>query len=229
MAADGTPSEALDRCLGGISGCRAHIGNGPGISSSGSPASATSASGPGRRRRGSRSPAFSPQAGSSKSVTAFAERATQLSVCHCSRRRVATPPLPQGYTCGTRAGAARRSHGLPIFGGNDMPAGRSSGMRKLPVASVETNIPGVHSFVPPPRGLDLATASQATLLRHGVFFRRPMPGGAAEVRAVGEVRHRDLDARQFRAACLRADEQAAAWFRTNPTATGSRPPGVIGL
>jgi hypothetical protein len=42
---------------------------------------------------------------------------------------------------------------------------------------------------------------------------------AAEVRAVGAVRHRDLDGRQFRAACLRADEQAA----TQPEGTGRIP------
>ena len=56
-----------------------------------------------------------------------------------------------------------------------MATKRSSKARKLPVESVETNIEGVYSFVPPPRGIDLTTASRATLLKHGILFRRPDP------------------------------------------------------
>ncbi len=53
-------------------------------------------------------------------------------------------------------------------------AGRRSSMPgQLPVESVETNIEGVFSFVPPPKGLNLMTASRPTLLKHGIFFQPP--------------------------------------------------------
>jgi hypothetical protein len=48
-------------------------------------------------------------------------------------------------------------------------------MRRLPFDSVETNIKGVYSLVPPPRGRDLLNADRATLLKHGVLVRRPDP------------------------------------------------------
>jgi hypothetical protein len=47
--------------------------------------------------------------------------------------------------------------------------------RKRPFELVPTNLKGVYSFVPPPKGVDLTTASRRTLIRHGVLMRRPDP------------------------------------------------------
>jgi Peptidase A4 family len=57
---------------------------------------------------------------------------------------------------------------------------RSSKPGQLPVESVETNIEGVYSFVPPPRGVNLISASRPTLLKHGIFF--PPPDSESEPR-----------------------------------------------
>ena len=46
---------------------------------------------------------------------------------------------------------------------------------KHPYALIPTNLNGVHSFVPPPKGTDLTKTSRATLMKHGVLMRRPDP------------------------------------------------------
>lgn len=45
--------------------------------------------------------------------------------------------------------------------------------QKLPFNLIPTNIEGVHSFVPPPKGIDLTRADRKTLLKHGIWLRRP--------------------------------------------------------
>ena len=45
--------------------------------------------------------------------------------------------------------------------------------QKLPFNLIPTNLEGVHSFVPPPKGTDLTKADQETLLKHGLWMRRP--------------------------------------------------------
>ena len=46
---------------------------------------------------------------------------------------------------------------------------------KLPFDLMPTSIEGVYSFVPPPKGIDLRSASRRTLLKHGILMRRPDP------------------------------------------------------
>jgi hypothetical protein len=48
--------------------------------------------------------------------------------------------------------------------------------RSLPYEVVPTNIPGAYTSPPVPEEVDLATASTATLLSHGIPFRRPVEG-----------------------------------------------------
>jgi len=45
----------------------------------------------------------------------------------------------------------------------------------LPFELRPTNIEGVYSFVPPPKGFDHRTASNATLIKHGILVPRPDP------------------------------------------------------
>jgi hypothetical protein len=47
--------------------------------------------------------------------------------------------------------------------------------KTLPFELRPTNIEGVYSFVPPPKGLDHRTVSNATLIKHGILVRRPDP------------------------------------------------------
>ncbi|HXW62338.1 MAG TPA: G1 family glutamic endopeptidase, partial [Candidatus Acidoferrales bacterium] len=49
------------------------------------------------------------------------------------------------------------------------------GKDKLPFDLVPTSMKGVYSFVPPPKNVDLTTASRRTLIKHGVLMRRPDP------------------------------------------------------
>ncbi len=63
---------------------------------------------------------------------------------------------------------------------------------KRPFELVPTSIKGVYSFVPPPKGVDLTKASRRTLIKHGVFMRRPDPEREPKVfalwnRFVGEI------------------------------------------
>jgi hypothetical protein len=46
---------------------------------------------------------------------------------------------------------------------------------KLPYNLIPTNLNGVSSFVPPPKGTDLTKADRGTLLKHGLWMRRPDP------------------------------------------------------
>jgi hypothetical protein len=48
-------------------------------------------------------------------------------------------------------------------------------LQKLPLNLMPTNLEGVHSFFPPPKGTDLTKADRGTLLKHGVWMRRPDP------------------------------------------------------
>jgi hypothetical protein len=47
--------------------------------------------------------------------------------------------------------------------------------QKLPYNHIPSNLAGVHSFVPPPKGTDLTKADRETLLKHGIWVRRPDP------------------------------------------------------
>jgi hypothetical protein len=56
-----------------------------------------------------------------------------------------------------------------------MSVGTKRAKKRLPFELRPTNIAGVYSFVPPPKGLDLTTASRRTQIRHGVLVPRPDP------------------------------------------------------
>ncbi len=47
--------------------------------------------------------------------------------------------------------------------------------QQLPFNLIPTGLEGVHSFVPPPKGTDLTKADRGTLLKHGLWMRRPDP------------------------------------------------------
>jgi hypothetical protein len=51
---------------------------------------------------------------------------------------------------------------------------RTTGKNR-PFELLPTSMKGVYSFVPPPKGVDLRTASRRTLIKHGIFMRRPDP------------------------------------------------------
>ncbi len=51
---------------------------------------------------------------------------------------------------------------------------RTTGKNR-PFELLPTSMKGVYSFVPPPKGVDLRTASRRTLMKHGIFMRRPDP------------------------------------------------------
>jgi hypothetical protein len=56
---------------------------------------------------------------------------------------------------------------------SNMASESKSTRKKHPFELLPTSMKGAYSFAPPPKGVDLRTASRRTLLKHGILFRRP--------------------------------------------------------
>jgi hypothetical protein len=60
-------------------------------------------------------------------------------------------------------------------------------LSKLPFTAHPTALPGVYNVPAPPDSLDLRTASQSSLIKNGILFSKPAPGGPPAIQAAWDA------------------------------------------